>query len=104
MRADPKANTRGSPTLPAVTSRLHGSGEIAGPDQFRLDELIHRAVRARNDPRDVTIDPHASYFGIVPSARIRLPGDGARIAETPFADRLSRSMGEQQPAPSTRGV
>ena len=104
MRADPKANTRGLPTLPALASPLNGIVEIAGPDQFRLDELIHKALRARNDPRDVTTDPHASYFGIVPSERTLLPGDGARIAETRFADWLSRSTAQQNPAPSVRGA
>ena len=32
MRADPKANTRGLPTLPALASPLNGIVEIAGPD------------------------------------------------------------------------
>ena len=54
MRADPKAITRGLPTLPALASPLNGIVEIAGPDQFRLDELIHQALRARNESRDVT--------------------------------------------------
>ena len=101
MRADPKANTRALATLSALASPLNGIVEIAGPDQFRLDEL---ARRARNDPRDVTTDPHASYFGIVPSERTLLPGDGARIAETRFADWLSCSTAQHQPAPSLRGA
>jgi hypothetical protein len=75
MPAAPKANTRGLPTLSALASPLEGIVEIAGPDQFRLDELIHKALRARNDPRDGTL----------------LPGDGPRIAETRFADWLSCS-------------
>jgi hypothetical protein len=104
MQADPKANTRGLPTLLVLASPLNGIVEIAGPDQFRLDELIHKALRARNDPRDVTTDPHASYFGIVPSERTLLPGDGARIAETRFVDWLSCSTAQQQPAPSVRGA
>ena len=92
MQADPKANTRGLPTLPALASPLNG------------DELNHEALRARNDPRDVTADPHASYFGIVPSERTLLPGDGARIAGSRFADWLSCSTAQQQPAPSVRGA
>ena len=103
MRADPKANTRGSPTLPALASPLNPIVEIAGPEQFRLDELIHKALRARNHPSDVTTDPDASYFGIGPSKRTLLPGDGARIAETRFADWLSCSKAQQQPTPTMRG-
>jgi len=104
MRAEPKANTRGLPTLPALASPLNGIVEIAGPDQFRLNELIHKALRARNHPSDVTTDPDASYFGIGPSKRTLLPGDGARIAETRFADWLSCSTVHEQPAPSVRGA
>jgi hypothetical protein len=104
MRADPKANTRGLPTLPASASPLNGIVEIAGPEQFRLDELIQKPLRARNDPRDLTSDPRASSFGIVPSERALLPGDGAGITETRFADWLSCSTAQQQPAPSVRGA
>jgi hypothetical protein len=104
MLAEPKANTRGFPTFPALASPLNGIVEIAGPDQFRLNEIIHKALRARNDPSDVTTDPHASYFGIVPSGRTLLPGDGARIAKTRFADWLSCSTAQQQPASSVRGA
>ena len=102
MRADPKANTRMLPTLAALASPLSGLVEIAGPDQCRLDELIHKALRVRNDPSDVTTGPDASYFGIVPSECT--PGDGARIAETRFADWLSCSTAQRQPAPSVRGA
>jgi hypothetical protein len=66
MRAEPKVSAHGLSTVPASASPLNGIVEIA-PDQFRPDELIHKALSARNDPRDVTTDPHASYLGIVPS-------------------------------------
>jgi uncharacterized protein YbjT (DUF2867 family) len=60
--------------------------EIAGPDQFRLDELIRRALRARNDPREVITDRDAPYYGIAVSERTLLPGDDARIGSTHFDD------------------
>jgi hypothetical protein len=104
MRADLKAKTCGLPMLSALASPLNRIVEIAGPHQFRLYELIQKALRAGNDPRDVATDPHASYFGIVPSERILLPGDGARIAETRFADWLSCSTAQQKPAPNVRGA
>ena len=104
MRAEPKANTRGLPTLPALASPLNGIVEIAERDQFRLNELIPKALRTRDDPSDVTTDRDASYFGIVPSERTLVPGDGARIAETRFADWLSCSTAQQQLAPSVRGA
>jgi len=60
--------------------------EVAGPDQFRLDELIRGVLRARQDPRQVIADAHARYFGIAPSERTLLPGDDARLGTTHFDD------------------
>ena len=104
MRSDPKANTRGLPRLSALASPLNGIVEIAESGQFRLNEFIHKALSARDDPSDVTTDRAASCFGIVPSERTLLPGDRARIAEARFADWLSCSTAQQQPAPSVRGA
>jgi uncharacterized protein YbjT (DUF2867 family) len=47
----------------AVNHPLNGIVELAGPDQFRLDELARRVLRAKNDPRHVTADMRARYFG-----------------------------------------
>jgi uncharacterized protein YbjT (DUF2867 family) len=70
----------------AVGPPLNGIVEIAGPDEFRLDELIRGALQARNDPREVITDLGAPYYGIAVSERTLLPGDGASIAETHFDD------------------
>jgi uncharacterized protein YbjT (DUF2867 family) len=72
----------------AVGSPLNGVLEVAGPEQFRLDQLIREALSARDDPREVIADPHARYFGAELSERSLVPGDGARIAETRFEDWL----------------
>jgi uncharacterized protein YbjT (DUF2867 family) len=69
---------------------LNGIGEIAGPDQFRLDELIRERLSATGDPRQVVTDPHAAYFGITPGERTLLPGDDAHIAHTRFKDWLNQ--------------
>ncbi len=66
----------------AVEAPLNGIVEVAGPDQFRLDELIRGVLRASHDPREVITDPHASYFGISPSERTLLPADDARLGTT----------------------
>ena len=68
----------------AVGPPLNGIVEIAGPDEFRLDELIRGALQARNDPREVITDLHAPYYGIAVSERTLLPGDSASITETHF--------------------
>jgi uncharacterized protein YbjT (DUF2867 family) len=65
---------------------LNGIVEIAGPEQFRLDELIRSLLKAAGDPREVVTDPQAQYFGISPSERTLLPGDDAQIAATRFDD------------------
>ena len=74
----------------AVGPPLNGIVEISGPEQFRLDELIRRLLKARNDPREVITDPHARYYGITPSERTLLPGNNARIAETRLEDWLKQ--------------
>ncbi|MGN6868352.1 MAG: SDR family oxidoreductase [Solirubrobacteraceae bacterium] len=78
----------------AVDPPLNGIVEIAGPDQFRLDELIRGVLDARNDPREVVTDPRAQYFGIAPSERTLLPGDEACLGTTRFED-WSRNAKEQ---------
>jgi uncharacterized protein YbjT (DUF2867 family) len=87
MAADDVASALGRVS---AGSALNGIVEIAGPDQFRLDELIRERLSANGDPRQVVTDPHAAYFGITPAERTLLPGDHARIAETRYEDWLSQ--------------
>lgn len=75
----------------SVGSPVNGIVEVAGPQQFRLDELIRRFLRERRDPREVITDPHARYFGAELGERTLLPGDDARLAETRFDDWLSQA-------------
>jgi uncharacterized protein YbjT (DUF2867 family) len=42
---------------------LNGVAEVAGPEKFRLDELVRRVLRTQSDARQVTGDTHARYFG-----------------------------------------
>jgi uncharacterized protein YbjT (DUF2867 family) len=74
----------------AEGSPVNGIVEIAGPQQFRLDDLIRRGLSARNDPREVIADPGALYFGAALQERTLVPGAEARLAETRFDDWLSR--------------
>jgi uncharacterized protein YbjT (DUF2867 family) len=76
----------------AVGAPLNGMVEIAGPEQFRLDELIRGVLTKRHDPREVVTDPQARYFGINPSERALLPGADARLAETRFSDWLEQEL------------
>jgi len=73
----------------AVGSPVNGIVEIAGPEQFRVDELVRRRLASLNDPREVVADPHARYDGAEVSERTLLPGKEARLGETRFADWLN---------------
>ncbi len=81
----------------AMGSPLNGIVEIAGPEQFRFDELIRQGLSARKDPRVVIADPHARYFGTELSERSLVPGDDAQLGETRFEDWLSRSASQIPP-------
>jgi len=76
----------------AVGAPVNGIVEVAGPEQFRLDELIRQDLSARNDPRDVVADPQARYFGAMLSERTLVPGDDARLGETRFEDWLGQPL------------
>jgi uncharacterized protein YbjT (DUF2867 family) len=76
----------------AVGSPVGGIVEVAGPEQIRLDELVRRGLRARNDPREVIADPHARYFGVELHERTLVPDDEARLGETRFEDWLRRPV------------
>jgi uncharacterized protein YbjT (DUF2867 family) len=75
----------------AVDEPANGTVELAGPEEFRLDELVRRVLRANNDPRRVTADINARYFGAELDYFSLTPGGNARIAPTHFEDWLSRS-------------
>jgi uncharacterized protein YbjT (DUF2867 family) len=77
----------------AVGPPLNRVAEVAGPQVFRLDELIREQLKATDDPRDVVADPHASYFGITPGERTLLPGGDAHIAEMRLAHWLKKPAG-----------
>jgi uncharacterized protein YbjT (DUF2867 family) len=88
----------------SVGSPVNGIVEVAGPQQFRLDELIRQGLRERGDQREVIADPHARYFGAELDERTLVPGDDANLAETRFEDWLSRSTAEPGRALSAKGA
>jgi uncharacterized protein YbjT (DUF2867 family) len=76
----------------AVGAPVNGTVELAGPERFRLDELTRRALTANGDPRQVTADRRARYFGAELEDSSLIPGDDAHIAPTRFEDWLSQTM------------
>jgi len=73
----------------AVSTPLNHTVELAGPETFRLDELARRVLNASDDPREVTADVRARYFGAELDDRSLIPGADARIASTRFEDWLA---------------
>ena len=76
----------------AVSEPVNSIVELAGPEQFRLDELARLVLRANNDARPVTADVNARYYGAELRDHSLTPGRNARIAPTRFEDWLSRSL------------
>lgn len=58
--------------------------ELAGPERFRLDELIQRFLSAVQDPRQVSTDSQARYFGAKLEERSLMPDESSRIGSTHF--------------------
>ena len=78
----------------AAGTPVNGTVEIAGPEQFRLDELVRRDLAVLNDPREVVSDPHARYFGGELSERTLIPDNDARLGLTRFESWLSLLTGQ----------
>jgi uncharacterized protein YbjT (DUF2867 family) len=75
----------------AAGQPVNGIIEIAGPEQFRIDELVRRRLAALKDPREVIADANARYGGAKISERTLLPGNNARLGETRFESWLNQS-------------
>src|SRR2546423_4034735 len=75
----------------AVGLPVNGIIEIAGPEQFRLDELVRRRLATLKDPREIITDPNALYSGAKVSERTLVPGNNARLGETRFETWLAQS-------------
>ena len=70
----------------AVGMPVNGIVEAAGPEPFRLDELIRLGLTAKQDPREVVADPSARYFGAMLEARTLMPADGAKLGDVRFQE------------------
>jgi len=77
---------------------LNTTIEIAGPELFRFDELIKKALGARGDTRQVVPDPDARYFGAILNETSLVPGKDARISTTRLDDWLADQPATPQAA------
>ena len=78
----------------AVGQPVNGIVEIAGPEQFRVDELIRRRLASLKDPREVIADPNACYSGAKIGEKTLLPGDNARLGKTRYETWLNQTAGQ----------
>jgi uncharacterized protein YbjT (DUF2867 family) len=76
----------------AAEKPLNGTVELAGPEPIRMDELVRRFLSSKGDPRRVTTDVQARYFGIEVNDRSLTPGENPRLGPTRFDDWLSESV------------
>jgi uncharacterized protein YbjT (DUF2867 family) len=67
---------------------LNGTVEVAGPDRFRLNEIVERTLKATGDSRAVITDKNARYFGALLSEQTLTADAGARIGATRYPDWL----------------
>ena len=68
--------------------------ELAGPEQFRFDEFIQQALRAKGDPRTVVADPKARYFGAELEDRSLVPTNAVHLGEIRFNDWLAQQAAQ----------
>jgi uncharacterized protein YbjT (DUF2867 family) len=78
----------------ATGSPVNGIVEIAGPERFRMDEFIRQGLIARNDPREVVVDPDARYFGARLDEKTLVADDDAQLGEIRFKDWLAQSTSQ----------
>jgi uncharacterized protein YbjT (DUF2867 family) len=65
--------------------------EVAGPEQFRFDEFIQQALRAKGDPRTVVADGEAHYFGTELQERSLVPTNAVHLGRIRFNEWLAQS-------------
>lgn len=75
----------------ATNPPVNGTIEIAGPEQFSLDELARSFLATRKDPREVISDSNGRYYGIAISEKSLIPENNAQLGETHFATWLNHS-------------
>jgi len=73
----------------AEAQPLNGTVDLAGPEPIRMDELVRRFLRAKNDAREVITDPNARYYGLLVNDQSLVPSGPSRIRPTRFEEWLS---------------
>jgi uncharacterized protein YbjT (DUF2867 family) len=72
-----------------IRPALNGTQEIAGPDKVRLSEIVQDYLLAKADPRHVTADTNARYFGTRLDDNSLIPSEGASLGTRSFSNWLA---------------
>jgi len=83
----------------AVRGPINGIVEVAGPDSFRLDELVRDFMLATLDRRQVIADPDALYYGSRLTDETLMTGEMPRFGHTDFLEWLEHSRRQLAAAP-----
>jgi uncharacterized protein YbjT (DUF2867 family) len=78
----------------AVGPPVNDTVEIAGLEQFRVDELVRQRLAALKDPREVVADPNALYSGAKVSLKTLLPEKTARLGKIRYETWVARSAAQ----------
>ncbi len=71
-----------------LDSPVNGIVEIAGPERFRMPELMQQYFESTGDPREVVGDSWARYFGALLTEEMLLPKGIAHIGNKRIANWL----------------
>jgi uncharacterized protein YbjT (DUF2867 family) len=77
----------------AVRAPANDTVEVAGPDPFRLDDLVRRYLVAHLDERPIVADPRALYFGALLNDETLISGATPRFGHTEFDSWLRQHPG-----------
>ncbi|MDQ0143462.1 SDR family oxidoreductase [Cupriavidus necator] len=72
----------------ALAAPLNAIAEIAGPERFKMGDLVQRYLQATGDTRRVVADTAARYFGAELQQDTLVPAGEARLGRIRFEDWL----------------
>ncbi|MCT9071407.1 SDR family oxidoreductase [Cupriavidus gilardii] len=78
----------------ALAAPANGIVEIAGPEPFKMSDIVQRYLQAIGDSRTVKVDPAARYFGAELQTGSLVPEGQAHLGRISFEDWMRQSQVE----------
>jgi uncharacterized protein YbjT (DUF2867 family) len=76
----------------ALAAPINGMVDIAGPERFRLSDLVQRYLQATGDKRTIVADPAALYFGAALQEGTLVPEGEARLGHIHFEEWIRQQL------------